>query len=222
MSGMAKVKSSKTQKPATPRSEERRRALLLAAREVFLEKGYAGTSVEDVMARVGGSKATLYSYFGNKDGLFGDIILMQCEEFLANLAIPRELGDDIEKTLFEFGRRAYALFTDAKRIAMLRNMISEAERFPQLAERVYANGPRRGRALLAELLQRAHDAGQIDCPRPDFAAIQFMEMIKAHSQWRALFGMAPFDEKINADEFVRDAVRTFLYGRARPDQRKPA
>lgn len=217
---MAKVKSTQAQKPVTPRSEERRRALLLAAREVFLEKGYAGTSVEDVMARVGGSKATLYSYFGNKDGLFGDIIQMQCEEFLATLAIPRELGDDIEETLFEFGRRAFKLFTDPKRVAMLRTMIGEAERFPQLAERVYLHGPKRSRAMLAELLSRAHAAGQIDCPRPEYAAIQFMEMIKSHSQWRALLGMPLFDKDFDADEFVRDAVRTFLYGRARPDPRK--
>lgn len=221
MSAMAKVKSlskpaAAQVEPATRRGEERRAALLRAAREVFLEKGYAGTSVEAVMARVGGgSKASLYSYFGNKDGLFENIIRLQCDEFLANLAIPRDPGPDIERDLLQFAQRAFRLFTDPQRIAMLRVMMGEAVRFPQLAELLYANGPRRGLAMLAEFLRRAHDQRQLDCPHPEIAAIHFMEMIKAHAQYRALLGLPLFADGLDADGYLRDTVQTFLHGRLR-------
>lgn len=219
MTRMTKVKAKpaprtpKLEGPVTKRGEERRDALLRAAREVFLEKGYAGTSVEAVMARVGGSKASLYQYFGNKDGLFENIIRAQCDEFLANLDIPRDPGANIEATLTQFAQRAFRLFTDPQRIAMLRVMMGEAVRFPQLAELLYANGPRRGLGMLAGFLKRAHENGQIDCPHPEIAAIHFMEMVKAHAQYRALLGLPLFSDGISADEYLRDTVQTFLHGR---------
>ena len=55
--------------PATARGEARREALLEAARAIFLEKGYSGTSLDEVVKRTGGSKASVYKYFGNKEGL---------------------------------------------------------------------------------------------------------------------------------------------------------
>lgn len=205
-------KAQKVEGPVTPRGEERREALLRAAREVFLEKGYAGTSVEAIMAKVGGSKASLYSYFGNKDGLFESIIRAQCDEFLANLDIPRDPGANIEATLTQFAQRAFRLFTDSQRIAMMRIMTSESVRFPQLAQLMYDNGPRRGLGIMAGLLRRAHDLGQIHCPHPEISAIHFMEMVKAHAQYRAMLGLPLFSEGIKADEYLRDTVQNFLHG----------
>ncbi|HWU69582.1 MAG TPA: helix-turn-helix domain-containing protein, partial [Stenotrophobium sp.] len=83
---MAKVNVRRPREaPATRRGAARREALLHAAREVFLEKGYVAASVEDVVGRVGGSKATLYSYFGNKEGLFGDLLSTMCDEYVDTL-----------------------------------------------------------------------------------------------------------------------------------------
>src|SRR5258708_28499552 len=48
----------------------RRQAILEAAREVFLERGYGDSTVDAVVERAGGSKATVYALFGNKEGLF--------------------------------------------------------------------------------------------------------------------------------------------------------
>src|SRR5262245_3793367 len=52
------------------RGEARRQAMLQAAGELFLEHGFEGTSVSDVVKRSGGSLATLYAWFGSKEGLF--------------------------------------------------------------------------------------------------------------------------------------------------------
>ncbi len=57
------------EKPQTRRGIERRLALLLSATELFLDKGYEAVSLDDIVNHAGGSKASIYKYFGNKDGL---------------------------------------------------------------------------------------------------------------------------------------------------------
>lgn len=52
------------------RTEEKRATIVQAASEVFLELGFEGASMSQIAARVGGSKRTLYGYFGSKEELF--------------------------------------------------------------------------------------------------------------------------------------------------------
>lgn len=58
------------QQPQTRRGIERRLALLLSATELFLQNGYDAVSLDDIVQHAGGSKTSIYKYFGNKDGLF--------------------------------------------------------------------------------------------------------------------------------------------------------
>lgn len=67
------------EKPQTRRGIERRLALLLSATELFLEKGYDAVSLDDIVNHAGGSKTSIYKYFGNKDGLLQSaIIAVKC------------------------------------------------------------------------------------------------------------------------------------------------
>ena len=56
--------------PQTKRGHERRIALLLSANQLFLERGYDAVSLDDIVHHAGGSKTSIYKYFGSKDGLF--------------------------------------------------------------------------------------------------------------------------------------------------------
>lgn len=201
--------------PATRRGEARREAILLAAQQIFLEKGYAATSIEDVLERTGGSKATIYAYFGNKEGLIAEVVAARCDAFLASMEIPTKVEGSIERTLTAFGHRVLKIFLDPHRVATLRGLMAEFSRFPELAERFYANGPQRGRAMVAEFLRGQHEAGTIDCPQPEISALQFMEMVKAHAQWRALLGLPPFPPDLDANRVVDAAVATFLKAHAK-------
>ena len=200
--------------PTTPRGEARRDAILQAAREIFLEKGYAGTSMDEVVQRTGGSKASLYKYFGSKEGLFAAMFADRCQAFLANLAIPETLSDNLEETLTLFAERVMSASVEPERIAMIRALAAEADRFPDLAEMVYASGPRYGLGLLADFLRRHAAAGLIRCDRPEIAAIQFMETLKGHIQWRALLGLPALPDNIDRDAYIANAVRAFLRGYA--------
>ncbi len=70
------------EKPQTRRGIERRLALLLSATELFLEKGYDAVSLDDIVNHAGGSKTSIYKYFGNKDDLFTAICDYRREMFL--------------------------------------------------------------------------------------------------------------------------------------------
>ena len=110
------------------------RCLLDAARQIFLEKGYAGTSIDEVVQRTGGSKASVYKYFGSKEGLFAEMFGTHCQVFLATLQIPNELSGNLEQTLTQFAERVLLAFVDPERVAMIRALVAEAARFPDLAE----------------------------------------------------------------------------------------
>jgi AcrR family transcriptional regulator len=198
--------------PTNARGERRREALLKAAREVFLDKGYAAASVEDVVGRVGGSKATLYSYFGSKEGLFDGMICGLCDELRDQLAIPREVDGDIELTLNRFGKRMLKQFLDPNRIAMHRAIFAEAFKFPRLAQRLYESGPQRGAQEFSIFLRRQHEARVLSCPEPETAAICFSEMIKAAPQRRAMLGLPAFKSEREMEKYIASAVRIFLHG----------
>src|SRR5690348_14786308 len=70
-------------------AEVRGQAIINAATEVFLERGYAEASVDAIVERAGGSKATVYAMFGNKEGLFEAAITQGCGVFAALVGAVR-------------------------------------------------------------------------------------------------------------------------------------
>jgi AcrR family transcriptional regulator len=200
--------------PSTRRGEARHSALLEAARAVFFEKGFAATSIEDVVARVGGSKASVYSYFGNKEGLFTAILTNACERFLADLAVPRAVDGDIGKSLSEFSRRALKRLLEPNRVAIFRTLMAESARFPKLAELLYEQGSRPLIEQLANYFRLAEQAGRIRCDDPEMSAVQFLDMVRGHAQHRLLLGLPAFAPGWSAERTIQAAVRTFVAAHA--------
>ncbi|GAC1620167.1 MAG: TetR/AcrR family transcriptional regulator [Nevskia sp.] len=206
----------------TPRGELRRDALLRAARDVFLESGFHGASIEEVVRRVGGSKASLYSYFGSKEGLFTDIIVSQCDEFMKHLDLPETADPDIAQTLAAVSRRFLRMFLDPERRELFRIIVAEAARFPEFAKRFYENGPMRARRLLGNYLRVQHEAGLIRCPDPELAASMFIEMTKATPHHRMLLGLPPYHDGHDMESHIAGAVRLFLHGVTSPPPAAPS
>src|SRR4051812_15565391 len=93
--------------PRSSRGEARRAGILSAARDVFLERGFEGATLDEIVRRAGGSRTTIYEQFGGKEGLFAAIIANVCEEVVAPLLV--EEGGDLEQTLYLTGRRFLAV-----------------------------------------------------------------------------------------------------------------
>src|SRR5271156_533120 len=88
-----------------PRLVARRQAFLEAATAVFLERGYANATLDDVIARSGGSRQTLYSLFGGKQGLFEALIAERSDKVFAPFRAEGLLDRSPDEVLMDVGIR---------------------------------------------------------------------------------------------------------------------
>ncbi|HEY6682348.1 MAG TPA: TetR/AcrR family transcriptional regulator, partial [Propionibacteriaceae bacterium] len=122
-----------TEQRVVGRSARKRQAILHAARDLFLQKGYASASMDEVAAVAGVSKVTIYKHFSDKHTLFVAVVTDAIEEAKAgSQRLVDQLGTstDIELDLRDFARRHVALVTQPHLIQMRRMIIAEAHRFP--------------------------------------------------------------------------------------------
>jgi len=196
----------------------KRAAIVRAATELFLSRGYDGTSTDQIASAASVSKQTVYNQFGDKQTLFHDIILgvtATAERFAAELpgsvAGVRTAGD-LETAIRELARRYLATVMNPRVLALRRLMIGEAHRFPRLAADYYDRGPARVLAALAEVFDRLADRGLLTVPDPAVAAEHFAFLVLGRPLERGMFHVeaspVPAEPNASADR----AVTLFLAG----------
>ncbi len=147
--------------PRRRRKDARPSELTAAALQLFVERGFAGTRLDDVAARAGVSKGTLYLYFSGKEALFKAVVengmvavLAAAEQHLADY--QGSAADLLSELLLgwweQIGRTPMAGVTKL--------MISEASNFPELAQYYHDRVITRGRALLRAAVQRGISCGE--------------------------------------------------------------
>jgi AcrR family transcriptional regulator len=190
------------------RGVARRQAFLQAARDVFLEQGYEEASVNDVVRRAGGSLATLYAQFGNKEGLFLAVAQDQNDRFVR--AITPECVDHLplEEGLQAIGQRYLHALLAKDNLAFFRIMVGEGRKFPQLLQRYIATGSDKVRASVADYLKRA--GGEIRAP--ETVAPYFLEVIRSKHHYRAMSDESYRLSDAEIEQNVAQAVRFFLNG----------
>ncbi|AYB58145.2 TetR/AcrR family transcriptional regulator [Ralstonia solanacearum] len=161
------------------KSEAKRDAILDVAAGLFREVGFERASMAEISARVGGSKATLYSYFDSKEALFFEVLFrpVQPEFQLAHQALSAG-GEGLEKALQRFGERLLALLYSPDVQAARRLVIAEAGR-SDLGRLCYARGPAKGHARVAEFLREAMEAGRLRRADPNVVAHHFLALLEA-------------------------------------------
>lgn len=186
----------------------RRHAFLAAAREVFLEQGYEEASVNDVVRRAGGSLATLYAQFGNKEGLFLAVSQDQLERFVHSVTPERVDHLKLEDGLQAIGERYIRALLERDNLAFFRIIIGEGRKHPQLLQRYVASGADKVRDIVAGYL-KSH-APQIEAR--EAAAAYFLDLMRGRRQYRALADDQYRLSDAEIIEQVRTGVRFFLNG----------
>jgi AcrR family transcriptional regulator len=147
--------------PRRRRKEARPSELTAAALDLFVEKGFAATRLDDVAAHAGVSKGTLYLYFDSKEALFKAVVE---EGIVPALAAAEQRLAEHEGTSVELLR--HLLFgwweqVGATKLAGVTKLIvSESRNFPEIAQYYHDRVIVRGRALLREVLQRGIASGE--------------------------------------------------------------
>lgn len=148
-----------------PRWERRKQArpaeLTAAALDLFVERGYAATRLEDIAARAGVAKGTLYLYFAGKEDLFKAVIR---EGLLPALAQGEQLVREFEGSAGDLLREVllgwWQLIGSQPVGGLPKLMISEARNFPLIAQFYYDEVIVRGQRLLRAVLARGQAAGE--------------------------------------------------------------
>jgi AcrR family transcriptional regulator len=188
------------------RGEARRQAFLDAARQVFLAQGFEAANVSDVVRVAGGSMATLYAQFGNKEGLFLAVARDQQERFV-RAVMPASMDDlPLEQGLQRIGEGFLRAILDCENLAFFRIIVGEGRQFPELLQRYLASVAERVRSLLESYLRVVAP----HCPEIDRASGYFFEMLRSRHHYRALAdeGYVLSDAEITAH--VASVVRFFM------------
>lgn len=190
--------------------DERRARYLAAARRRFVERGYDGTTMDDIVADVGGSKATLYRYFPTKEDLVGGLITEALDRSSADQGGPAIEDMPLREALTRLGRITHDVVVGEPAVAMLRLAMGEVHRFPELAQALWQVGPARSYARFHAFLEQRCDAGELDVPDRQFAAEQFLATIAGHIQLKVAMGIAQAPTDAERAARVASAVETFL------------
>ncbi|HEY8137227.1 MAG TPA: TetR/AcrR family transcriptional regulator [Methylocystis sp.] len=183
---------------------------MCVAEKVFLELGFADSTMQTIATRAGASKETLYRHFSSKEALFAEVIgrgaqqISGPESALSSKAPPR-------RVLFELGCGLLRLMTQGEAASLLRLVIAEIPRTPELGAILYAKGPGVTLDRLTEYLRAATERGELRCRRPARAAKLFLGAVIANYRVLALINppKTPIAESEIRDH-VRGAVTMFL------------
>lgn len=203
-------------KHRTAKGAQRLRDLTDVAAELFLERGFESVAVDDLIARVGGSRRNVYSYFGGKEGLFIEVVKQLCAELASPLEELNIGEEEACEGLSSFGRRLLQTVLQPRTLALHRLMVAEGKRFPELAQAVLHAGHFKAADILTPWIE-AHQGKRLNnlgthLPARTLAQ-QFVNLVVMEAQLRALAGFDPQplpDEQIEV--IVNNAVFTFLHG----------
>ncbi|GIK47647.1 MAG: TetR family transcriptional regulator [Alphaproteobacteria bacterium] len=191
------------------RGVARRQAFLQAARNVFLDQGYEAASVNDVVRLAGGSLATLYSQFGNKEGLF--LAVIQDEHERLTEAMTPRFADDapLEQGLQQIGEQFLRTILTRENLAFFRLVVGEGRKFPQSVQRYVFSGADKVREVVANHLRRAAPEFEGD---HDIAASYFLELLRSRHQYRALADDTYALSDDDLRQYVAHSVRFLVNG----------
>ena len=194
------------------RLDRRRAAMLQAGEAVFLERGFEGATLGEIISRSGGSRTTLYEQFGGKEGLFAAIIAELCTRMLTPLAEGMTGGRKVKEILYGFGLAYMKVLMTPSGLALYRMVISESGRFPELGARVFTAGPEAAAIRLADYLKTETKQGRLAIRNADEAARSFLEMVKGDLHTRAFFQVGAVPRSKEIETAVQAAVALFLDG----------
>ena len=145
------------------RAAERREAIIAAGLEEFVARGFAATRLDDVARRAGVAKGTIYLHFKDKEALFEELIRTAIVPLVMRLGAPPAVGGSVRDMIESFARAFIQEVATTKRGDIVRLIVAEGPRFPNVADFYYREVVSRGLDRHARL-DRARDRARRDCP----------------------------------------------------------
>jgi TetR/AcrR family transcriptional regulator, mexJK operon transcriptional repressor len=199
-----------TQKKTGGRSAVLRASMLKVGRSAFLKEGYSNTSMSEIAARAGISKATLYNHFPSKEELFIAVCEEESTQALAPLFDGGEMRGGIREVLEHFVQRTLTLLLSDDLQAFYRLVVAESARFPEIGRTAYEFGIRRGLERMTLYLTYAIENGELRPADVWVAADQFLDLCAGNVHRQKLWGIVGSVSSQEIETHARRAVATFL------------
>jgi TetR/AcrR family transcriptional regulator, mexJK operon transcriptional repressor len=197
---------------ATEQSGENRkfRQILETARSLFIEVGFDAASMDLIAREAGVSKATLYVHFASKDDLLIKLVDDECRR-LGPRPLWQQLDGpiDIEVSLRSIARGYTEFFLDDRGLGLHRLIMTNAARFPQMAETFIAAGPGRCEDEMAAFLEIAVARGLLRVADTRLAAVQFLNLVQGRLQLRWELSLGP-PSATEYEALIEGGIRVFL------------
>jgi AcrR family transcriptional regulator len=192
------------------RKESRPKEVIDAALTLFGEFGFAQTRLDDVAARAGISKGTIYLYFSSKQDLFEAVIHERAVPWLDGISqLSVDDNDTTEKVLGDFLRWGWDQFLASKLYLIAKIVLAESNNFPHLAQ-VYLRevmGP--AHQHLVKVLERGQRRGEVSGVISGERVKVLLSPLSWLSLWRQpllAHSQPPMDESLYVEEAIRMIV----------------
>ncbi len=186
------------------------RAIIRAAREVFLDNGLDGMTMEAVAARACVSKVTVYSRFADKQCLFEAVVHTLAEDLESLLDRDDQCDAPLEARLDGYGFALLSFLFDPAHIRFKQAIMIQLRTMPEFARRFFDAGPGSCRARMGAVLADAAERGEIVICHPEQAAEDLMALWKGFDDVEMEFGLIERLTEARIREKVTRGTRGFL------------
>ncbi|MEX0298498.1 MAG: TetR/AcrR family transcriptional regulator [Kordiimonas sp.] len=193
-----------------PRDNEKNAAIVEAAAHLFLDKGFDGTSMDEVAKGAGVSKQTVYSHFSSKEQLFSASIRAVIERYYPETVLDRVEEHSLEADLRVVCESYAHLLMSKEAMAMFRLLVAAAPKGPMLANLFWNAGPREMQDRLEAFLLSRVQKGELDIPDIEVASSQIVCLLKAKSHFMHSIGLIDSISEEQIQKNVDNAVDVFL------------
>jgi AcrR family transcriptional regulator len=202
----AKRKRNRAGRPTADELERRKLKVMEVATDMFVGRGYAATTLLDIAKKAGVATRTLYQHFGDKEAIFREVIFARDA---ARIDRPElEEGEDLVTALRKAARYSYEVALRPRSIELMRLMIAESARFPELMSKVATAIFTRFTGNVAILFRQLADKGLIPAGDHDKSAELFVDLLLGNQTVMIYFGWASAaptetDIEIKVDLFIK-------------------
>ena len=195
-------------------ADQRRERIVRMAAPLFLKKGYDNVSIDEIIGVVGGSKATIYAWFGGKEGLFEAVVRQKCED--VTLSIDIDTKGTLEEQLTKMGHSFLQTVLSPPILEFHRLMVSIGRTFPEAGRLFFQTGPVSAYKIVASWIEKHQKDGLIVDENPYRLAVLFLDMLIGEHQLGWLTSMPRAARREGIEETVRVSVKVFLRGITKP------
>lgn len=211
-------RSNQAGRPTAAELDRRKERVMQVATELFVERGFAATSLVDIARGAGVATRTLYQHFGDKEVIFREVIFARDAE--AALQPPKvEPGDTLYSALLNASNYAYEITYRERSIGLMRLMIAESNRFPEFMQSVAKSIFSHFRSNIEKVLEALAGAGLIPQGNHARSAELFSDLVLGS---HPIMTYTNWDSALPGKADVEERLEMFILGRFGPTVAKNA